>query len=284
MTKKITVHLRGGLGNQLFTYAAGLVISGNSKLKLKLNTRGVDHFETIQPIILSGTRINRGLSTKLIRLHESKFMKSSHQDLSNPIGFSDISLALSDKLNHNLRGYFQTYKFAEELLRRNINISIPDPPLNSWIRHKIDEMRASNSTLIHLRLGDYEKARGTIGLLSLEYFEETISNNNLQGNQIYVISDDPNGALTFFSESKFLNVNVLNPPEPTSALDQLHLFKGAESIITSNSSFSWWGSWFARDSAKVFVPFPWFRSVELQEQINEELIYPGWIAQRSIWR
>lgn len=283
MTKKLTLHLRGGLGNQLFIYTAGLVISQNSKLRLRINTCGTDHKETIRNLILPGATIIHPMVTKFEQLNEIS-VKTRKLDLSGEIGYSNTNLRLEGSLNHEVRGYFQSYKFVEELLKRNTVFSLQESNSNSWVNHMVAEMKSFDSTLIHLRLGDYKKASDTIGLLSLRYFENALYHNNLMGTKIYVISDEVDEATQFFKKLKQTKVHVLTPPKSISSLQQLSLFSGASNIITSNSSYSWWGSWFARETANVIIPHPWYRSGDLDGHIGNELQYPGWGIENSIWR
>ncbi len=287
---RLTFNLRGGIGNQLFIYAAGLVIARNSELPLSLNSSGIDHKELIREFVNSEVELVE--HTELMRVRKilsrhgwSKSLpRITELDFITPVGFGDLKLKLEKGQNYIVNGFFQNAGYVEELANTPYRITLSEEPKTPWIKEKNHEMRNEDCILIHLRLGDYLSAQNSIGLLSLEYYEKLVESLQMNDKKIYVVSDDPAGAQHFFETSKRLYPSVIFPPKGLSNLSLLHLFQGANTIITSNSTYSWWGSFLAPNSPKVIIPHPWFRAARLHKEIGTGLQRKSWTTHQAIWR
>jgi hypothetical protein len=81
------------------------------------------------------------------------------------------------------------------------------------------------------------------------------------------LSDEPQLA---FRELQAEGINMdldINFGNSNNQFEDLALMASSTSIIASNSSFSWWGSWIAKQRSEAFVcmPTPWFSGKEISE-------------------
>lgn len=287
---RISLHLRGGLGNQLFTYCAGALFSINLNSGLKIFTHGIDHDECISDLSLPGNFKNFSLKSSYLKNTTSRIDRklvqrnSTLKDFSESIGYGATSLDLAKNENAYVKGFFQNKIYPETLAKKGFEFKFPEGLNSNWINQAKLKINSSKSVLIHLRLGDYLKNPLKFGLLSIGYYEKVLLENNLLGHKIYVISDDNYLAEQFFRESKFICPEFISPPLGISNLSLLQLFGSAKVLIISNSSYSWWGAWFAESEVKIIAPFPWFRDEVMQKQIEGSLIPASWNVSGSIWR
>lgn len=106
---------------------------------------------------------------------------------------------------------------------------------------------------VHLRRGDYREWHGGRSVLPTTYFVDALhSLGDLGGMPVMVISDEPQSAaaeLAGFPGARF---------EFNSPMVDFLLLVNAAAVVTSNSSFSWWGAWLnRRPGGRIVVPEHW---------------------------
>ena len=67
-----------------------------------------------------------------------------------------------------------------------------------------------------------------------------------------LFSDDFESLQKLIDLKKFINLKNSNEVEDMYSLSQ------CDSVIMSNSSFSWWGSWLGKQKEKIISPDQWF--------------------------
>jgi len=278
--------LSGGLGNQLFQLSAGLYIEKKLDRKVFYNTSNLRKttisqvgnytrkFE-IEELIPNDQRFH----TKIpIRLDLPRRIVSR---VINP----DITLIESgpqdnvlSKIKDNtisVRGYYQNSQIVEyvwpELLSRFSQSRNFGDLVNS---KRVDRIA------IHLRFGDYSedpKTRATHGLTGPTFFAKSIKqfvNEEGASSNLLVITDDIRQAKKFTESFKTnLTFEYLSSENP---LADLRAISRSSHVITSNSTFSWWGAWLAHKShyAKVIYPRPWFAD---ESDPDLPIYVPEWI-------
>lgn len=297
----VRVEIVGGVGNQLFGYAAGLFASVRLNTGLVMIDQDVkkgftNHGSTIRELNLTCSYENRSVFTDL-RL---AIVSRAHAHLANR--FPRLAQRLSERLRVFIaseigyesrittttagfyyRGYFQTYKYYEHL--RAIG-KFPVPELlspSSAYQTQVSLIEAASPIVVHVRRGDYRKLSDNFGLLATEYYEAAItmlrSYEKFKFSPIWVFSDEPEAVEIEF-EGSFMNEQLYFPDvsqcSPVEVL--LLMSKGSASVI-SNSTFGWWGA-ILKNAGPTVAPTKWFRNQD--EPL--ELIPPTWLRCLSVWR
>lgn len=259
----------GGLGNQLFQLAGGIEIANVSGKPVKFSTDLLDlpatagttkRYLGISELLHPVEVIDRNLVSGIARLGFSRFGKSSINLVEESLE-EDVTKRVVDTTRY-VQGYFQNWEIVErswpELEKRFRN----SVSFSQIITNPVEERIA-----VHMRYGDYRtnhQARAFHGLTDPSYFVESISLALDKGEkpEVLILSDEPDYALKELSEAGLNNELKIEFGNSKDQLGDLALMAGSTTVVTSNSSFSWWGSWIAsqRSGAKVFMPTPWFSS------------------------
>ena len=106
---------------------------------------------------------------------------------------------------------------------------------------------------MHVRRGDYlETDVWALRALPTSWFIDALA--TVPGREAYdlvVVSDDPAGVREELCDAGEMRCES-NPP-----MVDLQLLMHADVVITSNSSFSWWGAWLNRRDARIIAPQHW---------------------------
>lgn len=276
-------YLRGGLGNQLFILAKAIsraqehhkpVELVTSLLKIgSLRTSEVDDYADF--LLELGVRIsNRDLSKiEKIGLTIYTLLKESRFSRINSLSW------IVDRYFPNLNfGYYQTLNDVRD-------VSLEMLTFLRFVESKHNYHREGEYIGLHIRRGDYlSKQHWKHGVLSDAYFIKILNENfakEKRATQSLKLFSDSNLSLdqiNLFSSLGFSSVNI---DSSNSAWEVLFSLKNSRAIIMSNSSLSWWASWFAACDGKitVFAPFPW--SLGFATQMN--IYQSGWQLIASEW-
>ena len=129
---------------------------------------------------------------------------------------------------------------------------------------KFVDLQPINRVAMHLRFGDYSDDPNTksyYGLTKASYYVlayEELNKNISNKLEVLVVTDDVEKAKKTINNE---NCNTLvTYVSNKSAIDDLFEISRSSHVVMSNSTFSWWGAWFAHKShgAKIVYPRPWF--------------------------
>ena len=266
--KSISVELQGGLGNQLFGWAAGFALSKKMNLDLTLNTSNLiarqyelDTFKLSEKIELSNTKESR---IRRMNLTGTSFEEKSFQYDKR---FENISMP------KRLRGYFQSWKYFDDY----------QSEIQSFLRLKqesndlrsLSEITTTYQVLgVHIRRGDYVGLENYHGLTSSTYFKNAVQViRKMSGfEKIMVFSDDILAAREIFQEADY----YISSQELSSSPETLILMSRCKSFIGSNSSFSWWAGYIGSSHSELCIfPRPWFTNTSID---SRDLLPPNWIT------
>jgi hypothetical protein len=291
---KIQVVLFGGLGNQMFQYAAARALSVrlNRPITIDLSwflfgTKNTTPrvfelgcFTLSESLTVQSSRI-RGFYLHFLypRLKNTELGKRIARRLHL---YRDADAMVYDGrfrlLQHPvlLWGYFQSEKYFEDV-REHIRDDFQfNQPLTGRNREIEEQIRRSPSVAIHIRRGDYianKYARQVFAVCSIAYYRRAIRyiSERVEAAQFYVFSDEPAWAETHIPIPGAVYVNWNTGMD--SSID-MRLMSLCDHQILANSSFSWWGAWLNPHKDKIVVaPSVWLKDT----QCSNDLIPAEWV-------
>jgi hypothetical protein len=290
----IATRLMGGLGNQMFQYAAGKALAQRLGTSLELDLSFLNKnggIETKRSFALEVFRLkpvllNDPLSAEFLRMKEQQFYRVLNRNFPALLSkhyfaetkFSFDSRIQDQKNNTLLDGFWQTEKYfkeSAELIRADFEFAIPLDPRNAAL---VAEITSSDSAGIHVRRGDYVKDKITNayhGVCNVDYYRKAMEELQkvFPDMRWYVFSDDADWVRTNLT---FLNgMTVVDFNTGAESYRDMQLMSLCRHQVIANSSFSWWAAWLNRNKDKtVIAPEKWF----LKSGIDTSDIYPeDWI-------
>jgi hypothetical protein len=284
----VVVRLVGGLGNQMFQYAAARSLSARigSSLELDLSWFGTDPdrqyalapFSISANIYKSQTNVEGvgGWMAKVAR----RLRFASLDGL--PV-FSEASFLYDsriEKVNSPvfLDGYFQTEKYFASI-RRDIvdDFFLKTLPIPAAIE-VLNQIASKDAICVHIRRGDYitnPTANAYHGVCSLDYYRDGIRyiSSNLGNPHCFVFSDDPDWVRENFNID--IPATLVDFNRADQAHEDLRLMAACKHFVVANSSLSWWGAWLGKDANKIVVaPAKWFATNHID---TTDLIPSDWL-------
>lgn len=276
----IIVKLQGGLGNQMFQYAAGrqLSILHNAPLLLDLTfLKTQDPRITRRDFELDVFNIHAGIAAeKELKgfLHKSRFRRILEQRLAFPVKYQVINEKgfrfQPDFFNYPdniyLNGYWQSEKYflpASDKILQELTLKNPLNETNKLLESRI---ASCNAVSVHIRRGDYVSNAHNLsyhGVCPLSYYYEAISllYSKETGLRLFVFTDDPAWAKQEFKPG--MDFEIVSANKGKDSYYDMYLMSRCRHNIIANSSFSWWGAYLNRNpNKKVFAPRQWFASAE----------------------
>jgi hypothetical protein len=288
MARKTVVRVKGGLGNQLFSYAAGMFLSENLGHIVKFSFQRTSFIPGRSPMPtimeLNLPKLNRALSPILgsplgerISLQPWNRSRSFRQDGTGYAGSLDeiVKGAI-------VEGYFQTHRYLSALPGDFMPVG-PDllRKPSQWLIDLVRRAKVEEPIMMHIRRGDYAKTPKAWGLLSKHYYAKAIqiSKERLGDRPIWIFSDDKRIASEFGATLAGSHSEVVSSPSNKSAAEELVLMSSGIANVIANSSFSWWAASLSRSSKLVVAPKPWFR----EGTSSDQLLPQDWVRLPASW-
>ena len=283
----IISRLNGGLGNQMFQYALGRVLSKLNKTELYLdlslynrqhNTDTPRSYELdIFPNIDSKTPSNKILG-KFTHLRKLKLLLNHYLNLNlqtypqNWIRENDHKFhpeILKLRGNYLLDGYWQTEKYFKKYRKQIFkDFSFPKK-ISKKNKLIIEQIRKKNSVSIHIRRGDYVTSKKTNthhGICSMDYYKKAIGliNKQVKNPWFVIFSDDPGWCKRYLSVPK--NSLFISHNTKKESFEDMRLISLCKHNIIANSSFSWWGAWLNANKNKIIIaPQKWLKGANINQ-------------------
>lgn len=288
---RVITRIFGGLGNQLFQYAAGRSLAAQHDGELLLDDsllkqyrHGVTHRNyELDAFDIRGRKLCHAEAISLqfrVRrpfryLYEFGLLNSSFTY------YREQNFEFNPKLNKLngdliIEGYWQSERYFSNIsyeIRQELRpVRQPKADWQSWL----DKVSHENSVSLHVRRGDYisnPKAAKLHPVCDNAYYERAVSliaecvNNPV----FYVFTDDPDGVM------KDLRLDVstvmVSQPHLLRAHEEFHIMRHCAHHIIANSAFSWWAAWLSSNPYKlVIAPSQWFRN----QKANRDRIPRTW--------
>lgn len=274
----IVTQIYGGLGNQMFQYAAGRALSLARDETLGLDTSAFfayalhQGFELARVFDLNTPQLSReqlhqSFGWRVFPLAQRLAARWPHFPLADKRMVIEPHLdywaGMADVPSHAyLRGYWQSDRYFQacaDTIRADFQFknSLQGKAL-AWAEH----MQAVPSVSLHIRRGDYvanPTAFAYHGVCAPDYYREAVDAIATQVDcpEFFVFSDD----LAWARE----NLNLQYPVHYVDGNDGINSYRDMQLMslcchhIIANSSFSWWGAWLnARADKRVIAPARWF--------------------------
>lgn len=288
----IIVKLYGGLGNQMFQYAAGRSLSLKLGLPLAYEGEYFRHPERFgshwsYQLGLTGADCAEWRSSwprdyfnqyyKVIRkLNNLNLYKSKKFFFETPFTFDQRFLDINQSCF--IDGYFQSEKYFQGIRQQLIKEFSPKVPFQNKNMEIADLIRSTNSVSLHVRRGDYihnPAAAQVHGSCTIDFYRQAISffESKVRSPYFFIFSDDLNWVRSNI-EIKGHAIFVDNNVGKDSYID-MHLMSLCRHNITANSSFSWWGAWLNSNQEKITIaPKQWYKD---NSQGEDEICPASWV-------
>ncbi len=290
----IITRLSGGMGNQMFQYALGRVLSIKNKTTLGLDLHDLldrtprhtgftfrnydlDLFN-IQASILSSKEIPwkyRSFGTGTVALLLGKVRRRLLHNKGKEHHVEVNTSILSLGPNTYLDGYWQSHKYFigyEDVIRKDFSITAS---LSNEIQILKKEIQEQSSVCIHIRRGDYV-GNAFHEVVKNDYYHTALEIllKKIKVEHLYVFSDDIawcRDNLTFDQPTTFVGDEYAGER----AIGHFALMRACSHFIIPNSSFAWWAAWLGESSEKIVIaPKQWFgdASIETNDRVPLEWI------------
>lgn len=288
----IITQLHGGLGNQLFQYAAGraLALRTGSALKLDLSRLGrayqrpyqlgVFHLDapaaTKREIPFAyrrpyWSRTKRRLVARLPRRIVEGLSRSPASVRESGFRFDPTVTRVTG--DAYLVGFWQSYLYFDDAvaqIRADLSLSAADAGADPGVA---DEVSRRGSVSLHVRRRDYVD-HPVMSALTPAYYHRALQllMSTTEVRHIYVFSDDIGWARRELGIG--LPMTYISEVESRTAETDFFLMSRCHHHVTANSSFSWWAAWLGANTGGVVVsPRDWFRDPTVD---TSDLRPPGW--------
>ncbi len=276
----IITHMIGGLGNQMFQYAAGRFLSLLRGVPLRLDTQDFEGYTLhngfelhrifdIDAQIASNRDVRQVLGWRAFnplrrKLFHQKFLK-----------FRGPSLFVDSLSNHRydlanmpdacyLMGNWQSERYFVDVMdtiRADFTFRTAPAGRNAELAELIGNATAVS---LHIRRGDIAANPTSLavhGLCSLDYYRKAIEYvaSKLAKPEFIIFSDD----MDWVRENLHVGYpcHYVNHNKGLESFNDMRLMSLCHHHIIANSSFSWWGAWLNPSQEKIVVaPQRWFAS------------------------
>ena len=268
--RRVFIRLQGGVGNQLFQYAAGVAVAGvrNVRVLSRAPKPQLSLDELAPGVLRNASRVDllaigqvdgytqrhiqrvlrRGLRGRRLR---AEGLVCSQGDLDH----ESMSVRTYTRRPIIMQGYFQDPSWYEPA---------DDTVVRQLLEHAPPEWEAAlrlEYAVISFRRGDYMPLGWCV---EMDYYHRSLEHldRNLP---LVVVGDDRSFALSFANNLAQRGWKVIEPPvlHENPSINDFWVIAAARDVVMSNSSFCWWATrvgesrWPATASRTVTFPSHW---------------------------
>jgi hypothetical protein len=284
MFPAVFLKLEGGLGNQLFEFAAGFYLASKLDTGLILDQYGIPLTNHLRepglgfgafawPLINGKNKIQyltktmnpklAAIASNFLVLEKSLTKIRMHSSNLNRLPFfletSDDNDFFQISRPMKLHGNFQSWKIVEEAATYGFPRVFALKSVAPWVSQFLREVDLDNSLAIHLRLGLDSKNNFNYSQPTFDYYRKSIghSESTNSGQKIYVFSDSIDEAKVVLKDLNQCEINFVTPPSEATAAEKMFLLSSFNTLICANSTFCSWAGWsIANRGGNVYYPYP----------------------------
>ena len=268
--RAIVVRMAGGIGNQLFQYAAARAASLRLGTDLLLDIRGLQS-DRLRSYYLSEFKISGRIISDEIEV-DADLRRYEERSYHYDEAFESIGPGTL------LIGYFQSERYFSDYggrIRADIEPSAPPSAgFDVWAA----AIRSSALPVsVHVRRGDFVSNPQTAefhGICSGKYYRralDVIGGLVSAAPDYFVFSDDRSEARELFGFRPDITLVETDLGRPW---EDLILMSLCRHHVMANSSFSWWGAWRDRSVDKIVVAPRYWVAPRTLRQLNTADLYP----------
>lgn len=288
------VNVIGGLGNQMLQCAFAIALSKqhpDDEIKIDIshfNGYGLHNgfevlnmFKRFRVPIASKEECKKLTpyipNYKLSRLYRRIFPKRKTEYLQS---YKDSYIYDKDALAVSGDCYFEGYWMSNkyfESYKEEILKAFEFDDFNTQENIKYAELLSKdNSVSIHIRRGDYVKAKNFMNICTLDYYRKAIkeARKHIESPVFFIFSNDQEWCLEnlkdVLGDSK---VYFIAHNKGQESYRDMQLMSLARCNILANSSFSWWGAYLnQRENHIAIVPSRWTNNIS-----DKDVFVENWI-------
>lgn len=279
----VLVRLTGGLGNQLFQYAAARRLALVRETELVLDTGWFSHEAAGYPAARPYELRHLELPARVVSLPPATILRWE-RGLAARVGrwpgrrirlpvirqsddWSGLDKRVVDApADVVLDGYWQNedyFRDVAETIRAELTLpAAPEPRFAQLLK----AIGSSEAIAVHVRRGDYvtvPQVAEVHGALELGYYRQAVrlvAGRAGSDTHVFVFSDDPEWVedhLAFDLPTTHIGRPGFSPAS------ELRLMASCRHHVVANSSYSWWGAWLGERPGQVVVaPARWTRTTD----------------------
>ena len=291
----IITKLIGGLGNQMFQYAAGLSLAKKHDTSLRLDINFLldkskrYYRHTHRDFALDIFNISGSVATDdEIREHVvprkgNKYvyhliMKLQKQNrVYSESSVSSIDDFFQIPSSAYIQGSWQDTKYFEDIelaLRREFSFRDALPESHDYI---YKEIKRHEAVCVVFRRGDYV-GHPVLDIVGLDYYYEAtnIIARRIKDPYFFVFSDDIEWCKKNFASENGTMMFVDQKYTGPKAQYYLKLMSECKHYIIPNSTYPWWGAWLCQNPEKLVVaPKLWYKG---QPSERSNILMKDWIS------
>jgi Glycosyl transferase family 11 len=290
----VIVQITGGLGNQLFQYAAArsLSLHHNEPLLLEVGSFYRDelpdlevprnfelyNFTGINEAIITNEQLKESIKLNSKSLLPKRITSAYKKEIyTEPFYHFDKNF-FKAKRKVLLKGGWQSEKYFSPYKDIFKNAFQLKEELISRVQPFGLQLNKQNSVSIHIRRGDYLRKKIILewhGVMSAQYYKKAFELICAKINEpkFYYFTDDPEWVQKELFPT--LGGEIVSGTISQTHFEDLYLMSQCKHNIIANSSFSWWGAWLNNNSDKIVIaPKNWFNKGPKDTQ---DLYPAGWI-------
>jgi len=274
----VIAQITGGLGNQLFQYAAAKALSIHHQVPLLLEISSfyrkelpelevprdfeLFNFNGIAEKIISPEELSTLIDLKKASVLSRMLIPAYKKDIYTEPHYHFDKNFFKSKKKVFLKGGWQSEKYfklyAKEI-RNNLHLK---NALVERVIEKANALKIENSVAVHVRRGDYLRKKIIYewhGVMEKDYYAKAFEalDSKTKNLKVYYFTDDADWVLKNLlplQKGEIVSGNITQ-----THYEDLYLMSHCRNNIIANSSFSWWGAWLNSYPGKiVMAPKKWF--------------------------
>lgn len=288
----VVVRLNGGLGNQLFQYhlAAFLQLQGwrvrvdASEVRITHDHVGLKPIELDPGLPLRGLDLPLGIPDTAARVATVVWRNAllrtrrrlTDEWVRGVLDGGDWSIPRRALFTGN----FQYHEIVDVVRSKNERLRAPRLLRPSpWFIRERAQVDSHDPWAIHVRRGDFDAHNG---LLGVEYYADAFERLELDRGRPGLLFTDDSAAATALLAPLALHITPVQPEPGTPAAESMLLMASCSSVISSNSTFSWWAARWCTGPVAIpdaFDP----RDEDYSHQRSVDLAFPGATRVPAMW-
>ncbi len=280
---KLISRIKGGIGNQMFIYAASKQVAKINNAKLYIdNITGFKYDKLYnRKYKLDAFNVNINYANncemflpfdKIIRyifklVSPSKFLNENH------LNFNKRVLDIKFKGKCWIEGYWQDERYFINISNEIRNDFTFKENYKNLGKKYIKSILNTQSVAIHFR--NFNSFTNKISNnLSLNYYTSALSyiNSKINSPNYFIFVDEPSEDQLKFIKS----IDKATIIQTNSEIVDLYLMSNCKHFIIANSSYSWWGAWLSKNEDKIIIA-PKKKEISINSSFSSVEIPKNWI-------